>query len=120
MIDHIEILQDGASPIYGSDAIAGVVNVITKARQEGWRTSVQYGQFLKYNDGETVDANLSWGSGTERTRVVVVGASYVISKAVASADRSISQFPEPGATSCLAAVAVRERRWGAFWCSTRT
>ena len=30
IIDHIEVLQDGASSIYGSDAIAGVINVITK------------------------------------------------------------------------------------------
>ncbi|MFI4885486.1 MAG: TonB-dependent receptor plug domain-containing protein, partial [Steroidobacterales bacterium] len=32
IIDHIEVLEDGASAIYGSDAIAGVVNIITKKR----------------------------------------------------------------------------------------
>ncbi len=35
MIDHIEVLEDGASSIYGSDAIAGVVNIITKKKFEG-------------------------------------------------------------------------------------
>jgi outer membrane receptor protein involved in Fe transport len=35
MIDHIEVLRDGASPIYGSDAIAGVVNIILKKNLEG-------------------------------------------------------------------------------------
>ncbi|HWF78075.1 MAG TPA: TonB-dependent receptor [Caulobacteraceae bacterium] len=35
IIDHIEILKDGASSIYGSDAVAGVVNVITKTTQDG-------------------------------------------------------------------------------------
>lgn len=100
MIDHIEVLQDGASPIYGSDAIAGVVNVITRERQEGFRASLQYGQYLRYNDGKTIDANLSWGGGTETTRVVI-GASYVDQNSVSSGDRSISLFPEPGATSCL-------------------
>ncbi|TXC69002.1 TonB-dependent receptor [Sphingorhabdus soli] len=100
MIDHIEVLQDGASPIYGSDAIAGVVNIITRERQEGFRASFQYGQYLKYNDGRTIDANLSWGGGTETTRVVI-GASYVDQRSVSSGDRSISLFPEPGGTSCL-------------------
>lgn len=35
MIDHIEILKDGASSIYGSDAVAGVVNIITKPKVDG-------------------------------------------------------------------------------------
>ena len=43
MIDRIEVLQAGASPLYGSDAIAGVVNIITVAQQEGLRVSSQYG-----------------------------------------------------------------------------
>jgi iron complex outermembrane receptor protein len=41
MIDRIEVLQAGASPLYGSDAIAGVVNVITVAQQKGLRASAQ-------------------------------------------------------------------------------
>ena len=45
MIDRIEVLQAGASPLYGSDAIAGVVNVITVQQQEGLRASAQYGEF---------------------------------------------------------------------------
>lgn len=35
MVDHIEVLRDGASPIYGSDAVAGVVNIILKKNLEG-------------------------------------------------------------------------------------
>jgi outer membrane receptor protein involved in Fe transport len=35
MVDHIEVLRDGASPIYGADAIAGVVNIITREDFEG-------------------------------------------------------------------------------------
>ena len=37
MIERVEVLQDGASAIYGSDAIAGVVNIITKKGQDGLR-----------------------------------------------------------------------------------
>ena len=39
MIDRIEVLQSGASPLYGSDAVAGVVNIITKSNQQGFRAS---------------------------------------------------------------------------------
>ena len=40
-IERLEVLQDGASAIYGSDAIAGVVNIITKKRQSGFVASAQ-------------------------------------------------------------------------------
>ena len=35
MVDHIEVLKDGASSIYGSDAVAGVVNIVTKNKVDG-------------------------------------------------------------------------------------
>ena len=35
MIERIEVLKDGASAIYGSDAMAGVVNIITKKSHDG-------------------------------------------------------------------------------------
>ena len=44
MIERIEVLKDGASSIYGSDAIAGVVNIILKKRLEGGNLSVYVGQ----------------------------------------------------------------------------
>lgn len=99
MIERIEVLQAGASPIYGSDAIAGVVNIITKEGQDGLQASAQYGSFFEEGDGETLDLNLSYGVRGERTSVVF-GASYVDQNAVSSADRDISQFPDPGATEC--------------------
>ncbi len=40
-IERIEVLQDGASAVYGSDAIAGVVNIITKRSQDGFMASAQ-------------------------------------------------------------------------------
>lgn len=43
MIDRIEILTGGASAIYGSDAVAGVVNIITKTNFEGVEIDLQYG-----------------------------------------------------------------------------
>ncbi|HMI39718.1 MAG TPA: TonB-dependent receptor plug domain-containing protein, partial [Sphingomicrobium sp.] len=62
MIERVEVLQDGASAIYGSDAIAGVVNIITKRSQKGFLASAQLGG---YDDGDGFSQNyqLSWGNG---------------------------------------------------------
>jgi outer membrane receptor protein involved in Fe transport len=43
-IDHVEILVDGASAIYGSDAIGGVVNIIPRRDYDGAETRIRYGQ----------------------------------------------------------------------------
>ena len=98
MIDRIEVLQAGASPLYGSDAIAGVVNVITVQSQRGLRASAQYGQFEK-GDGETQDYQASYGIQLPRTSIVF-GGSYSKQKPIFSRDRSISQFPNPFQTDC--------------------
>lgn len=100
MIERIEVLQAGASPLYGSDAIAGVVNVITVSQQKGLKLSAQYGQYLDYNDGKTQDYQASWGNGSGSPVDFAIGASYVDQKAVRSSNRDISLFPNPGQTSC--------------------
>ena len=43
MIERIEVLKDGASAIYGSDAIGGVINIITKKNYNGFELSARYG-----------------------------------------------------------------------------
>lgn len=101
MIDRVEVLLDGASPIYGSDAIGGVVNIITKKDWAGFSASAQYGKY-RQGDGATQNYALTWGtknsgSGTS----LVVGLNYVKQDPVSSADRSISLWPNPGSTSCL-------------------
>jgi iron complex outermembrane receptor protein len=101
MIDRIEVLQDGASSIYGSDAIAGVVNIITKKRQKGLNASAQLGGYDE-GDGFTQNYQLSWGNGDEGPLQLVVGGNYVKQRGVRSADRAISAFPQPYSTSCLA------------------
>ena len=50
-IDHIEVLRDGAAAQYGSDAIAGVINIILKKGADGGEAEVMYGQYDK-GDGE--------------------------------------------------------------------
>jgi iron complex outermembrane receptor protein len=59
-IQRIEVLRDGASAIYGSDAIAGVINIITDDAAEGGNASARYGQFFE-GDGETTVLQASQG-----------------------------------------------------------
>lgn len=99
MIERVEVLQDGASSIYGSDAIAGVVNVITKRSQKGFAVSAQGGGYLDHNDGWTQNYQASWGNGDGPTQIVV-GGNYVQADGVLSGDRALSAFPNPYSTSC--------------------
>ncbi len=55
-IDHIEVLTDGAAAQYGSDAIAGVINVILKKKNHGGSANLQAG---KYMDGDGMSTNLN-------------------------------------------------------------
>lgn len=65
-IERIEILRDGASAQYGSDAIAGVVNVILRDARDGFSASVQTGEYFD-GDGArtTASVNGGWGLGAE-------------------------------------------------------
>jgi iron complex outermembrane receptor protein len=64
-IERIEVLRDGAAAQYGSDAIAGVINVILKSSASGGNASVEAGQRysdgVNGSDGETVQAQISKG-----------------------------------------------------------
>src|SRR5688572_24606308 len=98
-IERIEVLQDGASAIYGSDAIAGVVNIITKRRQDGFQASAQLGGYDE-GDGFTQNYQLSWGNGSAGPLEVVVGGNYVQQGSVLTADRALTRFPVPYSETC--------------------
>ncbi len=59
-IDHVEVLQDGAAAQYGSDAIAGVVNIILKDANGGGGISTTGGQYYR-GDGDTASWTLNNG-----------------------------------------------------------
>lgn len=61
-IDHIEVLRDGAAAQYGSDAIAGVLNIVLKNRTHGTEFNLEAGQFYE-DDGETYVASVNQGLG---------------------------------------------------------
>ncbi|MGA9334589.1 MAG: TonB-dependent receptor, partial [Rudaea sp.] len=61
----IEILKDGASALYGSDAIAGVINIITKKKQDGMGLHVYAGDYST-GDGKTYNGDVSIGGSTDK------------------------------------------------------
>ena len=62
-VERIEILKDGGSAVYGSDAIAGVVNIILKKEFNGLQARVSVGQSLQYGDGRDTQFSVMGGFG---------------------------------------------------------
>lgn len=94
IVDRIEVLEDGASSLYGSDAIAGVVNIITRRNVDGGQVSLGYGRYGE-GDGASTNADLSWGMTGERSSVFI-GLSHVDQKVIYARDREQSSLPTPG------------------------
>lgn len=85
MIERIEVLKDGASAIYGADAVAGVVNIITKKEFDGAELSVKAG-ITDESDGENQDVSLTLGGNFDRGNAVL-SLSYTNTEAVKQSDR---------------------------------
>jgi iron complex outermembrane receptor protein len=68
-VDHIEILRDGASPGYGSDAVAGVINIITKQHFNGVELNGSAGITDK-SDKQTYAASATMGTDFDRGNIV--------------------------------------------------
>ena len=59
-IKRIEVLRDGAAAQYGSDAIAGVINIVLNDASEGGKVAVSYGEYSE-GDGETTNVDITKG-----------------------------------------------------------
>jgi iron complex outermembrane recepter protein len=88
IIDKIEVLKDGASAIYGADAIAGVVNIQTKRKLEGFEASARVG-VTDEGDGENYSGFINWGARGERLSVLL-SASYNDTKPIFTSARSLT------------------------------
>jgi iron complex outermembrane recepter protein len=88
MVDKIEVLKDGASAIYGADAVGGVVNVIMRSEFSGVEVGGLFGR-SQYKDGNTVGFNVATGFGnlgSDRFSAVV-GMNYAQRDEIKSRDR---------------------------------
>ncbi|GAC1629257.1 MAG: TonB-dependent receptor [Nevskia sp.] len=93
-IERIEILTDGASSLYGSDAIGGVVNIITKKSQSGGLAKFYYGDY-ETGDGRTYSGNVSLGYKSRKYQFFLDFSHYE-QRSISSADTEQSRFPVPG------------------------
>lgn len=96
LIARIEILKDGASAVYGSDAIAGVVNIITKKDFEGVELDINGTQTTK-SDGKSSDISVLLGKNFDQGNVTF-GLSYVDRGKVMQGDRA---YIPPGYSSYI-------------------
>ncbi|MEA9848260.1 TonB-dependent receptor domain-containing protein [Xanthomonas campestris] len=96
-VERIEVLKDGASTIYGSDAIAGVVNIILRQNFDGAEANAYFGQYDK-GDGSRESYDFTIGSTGERWHATL-GVGYVKEEPVWAGDREISAVPVLGAVA---------------------
>jgi len=89
-IERVEILKDGASAIYGSDAMAGVVNIITRSNVSGVTANVYHGQFSE-GDGarDRVDVVAGWSNDRFSATLAL---EHSEEKAVWARDRGFSRY----------------------------
>jgi iron complex outermembrane receptor protein len=108
MIERVEILKDGASSIYGSDAIAGVVNLITRQGFNGMQANVYYGEQSE-GDGEIEKYDFVMGATGERGAITTT-VEYGTEGVVAASDRPFSAFPRSSRYPNLGWTTVSQ--WG--------
>ncbi|MEH6608179.1 MAG: TonB-dependent receptor [Halioglobus sp.] len=88
-VERIEILKDGASAIYGSDAVAGVVNVIMRRDYSGFLAETYYGE-AEAGDLQTQTHTLQYGTRLPRGSLFI-SASVFEQDPIYSRDRKVSQ-----------------------------
>ena len=93
VVERIEVLKDGASTLYGSDAIAGVVNIITRKDKDGFEANAYVGQYGQ-GDGQRQVYDFVAGFTGERGSATV-GAEYTKEDPVWARDRWFSRVRYP-------------------------
>jgi iron complex outermembrane recepter protein len=91
LIERVEVLKDGASAIYGSDAVGGVVNFITRKEFDGFEFTALKGESSR-DDGGLDSYQMTLGSAFEAGHFML-GAVYDQRDAISSADRPFSEDP---------------------------
>ncbi len=90
-IERIEVLTDGASAVYGSDAIAGVVNIIMRKDYQGAELQVNYG-ISDHDDGARRGFSLTFGQNSDKGSLVG-GIDYNKTDQILAGHRSFSEAP---------------------------
>ncbi|UJF20422.1 TonB-dependent receptor [Shewanella sp. OMA3-2] len=91
MIQRVEVLKDGASAVYGTDAIAGVVNVILKRDFDGFEMNAQTGLSAQ-GDADETSLDMTLGNTFDKGNLVL-NAQYTKRGEASQADRDFSNCP---------------------------
>ncbi len=94
-VKRIDILKDGASALYGSDAIAGVINIILKKDFEGFEINAKVADTIEDGDGQ-VSASMLWGTQGEKSHTTVI-LDYFKQNETLFADRDYSRSADQSA-----------------------
>ncbi len=70
-IERVEVLKDGASALYGTDAVAGVINIVLRQDFEGMEVAAGYGDVTSGSAAETT-ASAMWGAGDDDSNVTMI------------------------------------------------
>ena len=88
-IKRVDILKDGASATYGSDAIAGVINIILKDDFEGFEVSAKYGDTAD-GGGEEQNFSMIWGNSSDKANHTFI-MDYYTREEIMYSDRAYSR-----------------------------
>lgn len=91
MVERVEVLKEGASAIYGADAVSGVVNVITRDDLDGLEVNASYGEAGE-GDGESTELSVTFGNSTDEGHFMFDG-TYVKEKSILAGDRDWAATP---------------------------
>jgi iron complex outermembrane receptor protein len=86
MIERLEVLKNGASAVYGADAVAGVVNVITRKSFDGFEINAQQTDFFDMDSGAQQTFGAIFGKSFDGGGHFVFGAEYVDQEEAFQAD----------------------------------
>ena len=89
LVDHIDILPGGQSSLYGSDAIAGVINIVLKKHVDAPSVDVRYGW---HKDGGGADRRISFADSFSAGKFnMLVGAQFESTQPIWGFDRSLTK-----------------------------
>lgn len=115
MIKRIEVLKDGASTIYGTDAVAGVVNIILKNDFEGVEITADFGQSIEERDATNKRLSVVMGTASEKGSFTI-GLEYNDQEEMLQGDRDwaseslYSQLQEDGSFAAIGSGSSNSRR----------
>ncbi len=109
VIKRIEVLKDGAGAVYGSDAIAGVVNIITRSDFEGVEFNAYSCQSAE-SDGAQEQYDMTMGLSNDKGHITL-NASYTKQEPIMAGDREIAAVPQFGTGNRLGSSGTPQGRF---------